>query len=76
MMCPKCKEKLRVTHTYQAGERAESRNLKCQCCGYVATSVTFLIERQPRKHGRGAKAMADKIAAGEVLGPDLNGEVV
>ncbi len=59
---------MRVTHTYQVqGEAAETRALKCPQCGFRATSIAFLVERpQRKKRGRGAVAMAQKVASGDV----------
>ena len=43
MKCPKCDSELRVTHTFGAGERAQTRDYKCTGCTHRFTSVTFLV---------------------------------
>ena len=66
MTCPNptCSGSRRVTHTYHVqGESAETRNLKCDCCGFRSTLISFLFDRpQEKKKGRGAVAVAKKIA--------------
>lgn len=66
MKCPReaCSGSLRVTHTYQVpGESAETRNLKCDCCGFRSTLISFLFSRpQEKRKGRGATAVAKKIS--------------
>lgn len=61
---------MRVTHTFQVtGENAETRNHRCPACGFRATSVTVMMPpRQQRKsRGAAARAVAQKIEAGEVV---------
>lgn len=79
MNCPACDAKMTVTHTYMAGGRAETRNLRCPACGCRASSVTFLIERpqfvkQRGQGGRGGEYLRAKILKGEVRPPDIVGE--
>lgn len=78
MNCPRCDEDaLSVTKVFQAGERAETRNLNCRACGFKAASVTFLvIEQQPlirkrRRYRSGAFALARRIANGQIQPPDV-----
>jgi hypothetical protein len=73
MKCPNCPEEhMCVTHVYSAGDRAESRNLRCPTCGFKSSSITFLIERpQGRKYGLGGQALASKILSGKIQKPNL-----
>ncbi len=61
-----------VTHVYSAGDRAETRNLRCPTCGFKSSSITFLIDRpQARKYGLGGQALASKIVSGKIQQPEL-----
>lgn len=79
MNCPQCDEDaLNVTKVFQAGERAETRNLSCRACGFKAASVTFLVlEQQPlmvrkrRRYRSGAFALARRIENGQIRPPDI-----
>lgn len=67
MKCPKCSDKLHVTHVYQAGETGETRDLRCGACGFKASSVTFLVERpQAHKKGQGGMALKRRIESGKL----------
>ena len=63
MNCPKCNTRLDVTHIYQVNEYAETRNLKCQDCGYVSSSITLLT---PHHLLPGAAKLKTLINSGEV----------
>ena len=62
MNCPRCKTvKLSITHTFQAGENAETRNLKCPACGFRSTSVTLF--QHDRARARSVKKLIESGAA-------------
>lgn len=71
MNCPRCKKhKLQVTHVYDAGDSAETRNLRCLGCDYRASSITFLVVREQRvAPGRGGWALSKKIRSGVIANP-------
>ena len=71
MNCPNCQDtRLDVTHTFSAGDNAETRNLKCRVCGYRASSMTFLVRRpQERKKGKGGRALSLLIRSGTIINP-------
>jgi transcriptional regulator NrdR family protein len=73
MKCPSCSQgKLDVLNVYLATDACETRNLKCNICGFRASSVTLLVERpQNCKRGRGGHALAKKIAAGTLAVPKI-----
>lgn len=63
--CKHCQGELRVTHTYSAGEGAQTRNLKCQNCGARYTQVAFIMQESSGR-GTGAEAVAKKIRKGKL----------
>lgn len=74
MHCPEkgCSGSLMVTHTYRAGHIAETRDLRCDCCGKRVSSITFLVpdespKRARRKRGAGAVALARKVENGHMI---------
>lgn len=64
MNCPKCESKLKVTHSYKAGDKAGTQRLECTNpkCGIVAT-CTVMMENINPAYGEGASALAKKILA-------------
>jgi hypothetical protein len=73
MKCPNCAAPhMEITHVYQAGDRAETRNLVCPKCRFRSSSVTFMVDRpQNRKKGFAAIALADKIVEGVIVEPEI-----
>ena len=60
MKCPECgKGELRVTHCFQAHERASTRTRVCNECGEKYTEVRELLPA--RRRGEGAAAVAAKL---------------
>jgi hypothetical protein len=67
MKC-QCGGELRVVHTHQAGEGAETRDHRCEECGMRYSSVTFLLERPQRPtKGHGYSALAKMVLRGELV---------
>lgn len=60
MKCPKCKGKIKITHSYSAGDSAKSMGGKCKDCGYKVTIIAIIAEENP-KHGKGAYAYKKKL---------------
>ena len=60
MICPKCKERMRVTHTISVPPFGGTQRLEC-VCGCVATVESVIVAIDPR-HGDGARARARKLA--------------
>lgn len=61
MKCPKqCGARLKVTHTYRAGDAGTTRRLSCPRCGAVVTAVTIAVAVDP-KYGQGASSLAQKM---------------
>lgn len=58
--CPKCKNKMRVTHTYSIGEKGRTQRLYCEKCHTVATAVALVVNIDP-EYGQGAAKLAKKI---------------
>lgn len=54
MICPCCGKTLATMRTRRGGEY-ESRDLKCVSCGYLASSLTVLLER-PQGDPKGTTA--------------------
>ena len=61
MICPNCKSRMKVTHTYVAGTAGKTQRLSCDECGMVGTAATVFVNFDPGQ-GEGAKAIADKIS--------------
>jgi len=70
---PDCGEVLRVTHTYSAGQGAQTRTLLCPKCDSRWTQVAFIMQ-QANGRGTGANAVAKQIRAG-VLKPGVSSAV-
>ena len=60
MKCPKCTEKLRVSHTYTATKSVKTHRAVCDECGTVVVIVSEIRFVNP-SHGEGAAAEARRI---------------
>lgn len=56
MMCEICHVRLKIVHTYVAGNAAKTSTARCPQCGKKYTAVTVLVGSEP-----GAAAWAKKI---------------
>jgi hypothetical protein len=43
MKCEKCNIRLKITHTYQAGDLAKTSTARCPKCGRRYTALTILV---------------------------------
>lgn len=62
--CPNCGNKMRVTNTYSVGDSGKTQRLFCDKCYTVATTVTIVVNVDPR-YGEGAAMLAKRIREGE-----------
>ena len=58
MICPRCKEKMKVTHSYTA-DQGRSQRLTCEC-GLTATALTVIVAVDPEA-GRGVDAYTKRL---------------
>ena len=58
MICPKCKSKMKVTHSYTA-DNGRSQRLACPC-GVTGTAVTVMVATDPVV-GQGVDAYTKKL---------------
>lgn len=65
MKCPNCGERLKVVHTYAAGDDCRTQRLVCLSCETVVTAAIVILNENPTRF-RGAVALARKIASGEI----------
>jgi len=58
LKCLKCKTRLFITHTYEAGDIGRTQSAKCPECKTIYT-ITSIIEES--FHGKGAYAKAQEL---------------
>lgn len=65
MECPRCGEKLKVSHTYKTPV-ARTQRSECPGCLTVTASVIFIVSVNPDE-GEGARALASRLNRGEAI---------
>jgi len=58
--CGNCKRRLTVARTVQAGNGAQTQEMKCSHCGARYTSATFVVQKIEGR-GTGPEALAARL---------------
>lgn len=66
MNCPNCNARLKVVHTYNAGNAGRTQRLVCPACETVVTAALVILNENPSRF-QGAAAMARRLAGGEIV---------
>lgn len=63
MICPKCGERMGITHAYEVNNSSKTQRMECPACCMVCTAVTItaIVVVDPG-YGQGANVLAQKIA--------------